>query len=339
MRLDTANRSLLALVVVSGAVLYVSVGLSACVLLGLIAYELASDGFGEVMAAQGAVLPALVFLLPVAAGVMVGLRSLYAQTRSSLRLSRRVRHVALRLPARLVRSAADAGLAGRVEVVDSDGRFSFVYGAFDPRVTVSRGLLETVSDDELAAVLAHERYHVHNLDPLKVVLARALRAAVFYLPTLRALEYRYIAGRELAADSCAVRSCGRRSLVGALIKVARGPAWPELGTAAAIGGEQLLDVRVVQLETGRQPRLGRLSRSEIAVSLLALLALAGAFAVSVLAFGGLSAVVERTMYGARLEGLDLLLAPLCVVPWVVGAWIVYRWLSARARRELETTVG
>jgi hypothetical protein len=39
---------------------------------------------------------------------------------------------------------------------------------------VSRGLKERASPGEPHAVLEHERYHVYNLDPLKVLLARGL---------------------------------------------------------------------------------------------------------------------------------------------------------------------
>lgn len=85
---------------------------------------------------------------------------------------------------------------------------SFAYGVLTPRVAVSRGLLKGVSDDELRAVLEHERYHVCNLDPLKVVLVQALSAAFFFLPALDSLRARYLAGRELAADRRAVRACG-----------------------------------------------------------------------------------------------------------------------------------
>jgi Peptidase family M48 len=41
-----------------------------------------------------------------------------------------------------------------------------------PRVVVSQGLLERLSDAELRAVLEHEGYHVANLDPLKLVVLR-----------------------------------------------------------------------------------------------------------------------------------------------------------------------
>ena len=57
-----------------------------------------------------------------------------------------------------------------------------------PRVAVSRGLVEATSADELRAVIEHERYHVRNLDPLKIVLTRSLSAALFLLPALNALR-------------------------------------------------------------------------------------------------------------------------------------------------------
>jgi Zn-dependent protease with chaperone function len=132
-------------------------------------------------------------------------------------------------------AAERAGLRGRVKLLDCDERFSFAYGALDPRVAVSRGLREAAQPDELDAALEHERYHVRNLDPLKVLLARALPATFYYAPALSALKQRYVAGRELAADRRAYRSCGRKPLAGALFKVVRGPSWPELQTAAAIG--------------------------------------------------------------------------------------------------------
>jgi beta-lactamase regulating signal transducer with metallopeptidase domain len=58
------------------------------------------------------------------------------------------------------------------------------HGVLTPRVAVSEGLVEGVSDDELRAVLEHEHYHVCNLDPLKAVLAQTLSAAFFFLPGL-----------------------------------------------------------------------------------------------------------------------------------------------------------
>lgn len=60
--------------------------------------------------------------------------------------------------------------------------FALTYGVLRPRVLASTGLAATLSDAELAAVLAHEREHLRGRDPLKKVLARAIPARHFYLP-------------------------------------------------------------------------------------------------------------------------------------------------------------
>jgi beta-lactamase regulating signal transducer with metallopeptidase domain len=215
-------------------------------------------------------------------------------------------------------------------LVDSAESFSFTYGALHPRVVVSRGLFDQASEDELRAVLAHEAYHVRNLDPLKVVLARTLPATFFYLPVLRDVRGRYVAGRELAADRRAVEACGRPPLAGALLKVVAAPRWPELRAAAAIGGTDLLDARISQLESGREPPVEGITWRAAALSVIGLVALTGAFVASVLAYGGPSAVEHAS--GVDLRPLNVLLGLLCAVPWILGGWIAYRWLTGRARR-------
>ena len=181
-------------------------------------------------------------------------------------------------------------------------------------------------------MLEHERYHVRNLDPLKVLIVRALPATFFFLPALGALRARYVAGRELAADRRAVQACGRKPLVGALLKVVRGPSWSELEVAAAIGGPELLDLRVAQLESGREPRVGMVSRTCIALSVLGGVVFAGAFLASIINFGGPSAVAQAT--GAGMSLGDVLGGVLCVVPFALVALALYRWIASRAREPL-----
>jgi Zn-dependent protease with chaperone function len=332
MRLDTGNRSFAGLLGGSLVGLWLACGAGVCVLLSLLAYRVAADGLGVLTGGERDLRPALLFLAVIGAGAVLGIVSLWRQAVCSSGLARRVRLLELPLPAALAEAAARAGLAGRLTLVDSDESFSFAHGVLTPRVVISRALVEMASPAELDAVLEHERYHVRNLDPLKVFVARALPSTFFYLPVLADLRVRYIAGRELAADRRAVEACGRKPLAGALFKVVQGPGWPELQAAAAIGGPELLDVRVAQLEHGREPPVAGLSTRAILLSLLALAVLAGAFVVSVAEFGGPSAVAEAT--GATLRPLDVLLGTLCAVPWVVGGLLAYRWLSRRAGRDL-----
>jgi Zn-dependent protease with chaperone function len=335
-RLDTANRSFAGLF---GAAVLVGMfafcGAVACVLVGLVVSRIASDGLDAFTASGDAVWPALAFIAVVAAGIVLGVWSLREQIGESRKLSRRIGALEIAVPSELADAASRTGLRGRVKLLDSEERFSFAYGALTPRVVVSRGLFEAASPAELDAVLEHERYHVRNLDPLKVVFARALPPTFFYLPALSALNMRYVAGRELAADRRALRSCGQKPLAGALLKAVRGPHWPELQGAAAIGGPDLLDARIAQLESGSEPRLGGLTSSAVFLSLAGGALLTGLFVASIVGFGGPSAVADAT--GASFTPLDIAAGALCAVPWAVGAWLGFRWLGRRTRRTLDPT--
>lgn len=332
MKLDTANRSFFGLVTLALAT-YVVVGLAACLLLALLGYRVAQDGASVLVGEVGTIWPALVVLAAIAVGALHALRSFAIQILSSRRLGRRVREMAIPLTAPLAAAIQRTRLRGRVTLIDAEQAFSFAYGALSPRVAVSRGLVEATSQEELEAVLAHERYHVRNLDPLKVVVARGLPRGFFYVPALRDFARRYVAGRELAADRLALEDHGRTALAGALLKVVGGPAWGELQAAAAIGGSDVLDARVTQLEVGREPRVAGLSLAAVLLSLLWVAVLILMVAVVVRGFGGLSAVLTAAMPGMETDASTLALMPLCLLPWVGGGLVAYRVLRLRARCE------
>jgi Zn-dependent protease with chaperone function len=333
MRLDTANRSfavIAALSLLAGMLALCAA--AGCVLLALLVSRLDEDGFAAFADDPAAVWPALVFIVIVGAGAILGMLSLRRQTRATRALAHRVDALELPLTSGLGAAACRAGLDGRVKLVDSPERFSFAYGAFAPRVAISRGLVDAAGPRELEAVLSHECYHVRNLDPLKVMLSRALPKSFYYLPVLGGLHRRYAAARELAADRRAVRAHGREPLAGALYKVIRGSGWPELGAAAAIGGPELLDARVAQLERGSEPPLSGPTWRTVVLSLLGAAILTALFVIAVAGLGGPSAISELT--GDRFTALDILGAVACAVGWFVGGWLVFRWLAARSRRPL-----
>jgi beta-lactamase regulating signal transducer with metallopeptidase domain len=171
-------------------------------------------------------------------------------------------------------------------------------------------------------VLEHERYHVENLDPLKLILAQTLAAAFFFLPSAESRRSRYVADRELAADRRAVEACGRELLASALLKVVGGPEWDEPQDVAAIGGPALLDARVAQLETNTKPELATLDLARAALSI----ASAALFAASFLAFtAGL---------GATPNAADLLDGVACAATFAASGFLASVILAVRARRPL-----
>jgi Zn-dependent protease with chaperone function len=333
MRLDQANRSFLAFVGVTmlfGATVLCGVGSS--VLIPLSLARLSHGGLARLWSDRASLLAPLALFLLIAMGLGLGVRALVRQAIATRVLSRHVRALATTPPESLAQVARQIGLAGRMVLVDAGDSFSFVYGVMTPRVVVSRGLLERATDEELRAVLEHERYHVRNIDPLKTAIVRVFSEALFILPALESLRTRYVAARELAADRRAVALCGRRPLTGALLKVVSGPDWSELGGAASITTPDLLDVRVVQLETGSEPKLQALDAKSVVLSLSGAALFAAVFLVSVSGLGGAAAVYQAT--GTGLAAATLLGTLTCTAPFAGTGLVIYSLVALRASRPL-----
>jgi Zn-dependent protease with chaperone function len=323
---DTANRAFLGLAALA-LLAYTLAGIGACALLAFVAYRVAVDGMHALSTGGLPLALALAFLALTGAGALRGLWSLRCQLNATEALADSVRAGRRPSDGRIDPIAARVGIR-RLDIVDAGEPFSFTYGSFFPRVATSRGLLDALSPGELEAVLQHERYHVKYLDPFKVLLARAISAAFFYLPILRDLRRRYVAARELAADRRAVKACGTRALAGALAKVVGSPAWADLRTAAAIGDPDLLDVRITQLETGREPPLDPVSPATLALS-----ALGGGVLLTGLGLA-VTASEEIVMPGvlpAWSMPLQLLGLGACATFWGWVSWRVARRLWRRRR--------
>lgn len=282
--------------------------------------RVATDGFGALRG--GVVLAVTLVLMLLGLGALAGAASVARQIRATRRLSDLVaRH----------RIAPPAGTPGEIEVVDYDEPFAFTFGLGQPRVAVSRGLLEQLSTDELKAVVIHERYHVQAHDPLKLVVARAAARTCFFLPAVDHLVGRYLVARELAADRRSVRNVGRPALAGALFKAVAGPAWVELGIAAPMASPDLLVARVNQLEHGSEPVLPTVPRTALAASALVLTALGGIVTavalqgdMSMMSTGRNGSLALENLTGAVAGGLA------CAAGWLWLAAAAFRRLGGRA---------
>jgi bla regulator protein blaR1 len=106
-----------------------------------------------------------------------------------------------------------------VQVIADPRPQAFCAGYLRPTVYISQGALDLLSQDELEAVLAHERYHLRVRDPLRLACGRVLSQALFFVPALRTLFGRYSDLAELNADGAAIRAGagGRAALASALL--------------------------------------------------------------------------------------------------------------------------
>jgi hypothetical protein len=116
-------------------------------------------------------------------------------------------------------------------LIDEDRPQAFCAGLLRPRVYCSTGALELLDAPELAAVLAHERHHARQHDPLRLVCGRALAAGLFFIPAVSHLVRRQHELAEISADEAAVHSAGgdRSALASAMLSFSQASGTDALG--------------------------------------------------------------------------------------------------------------
>lgn len=213
----------------------------------------------------------LLGMLPI--GVLLGVSSLVRQWWATRLLPARGAICRQHLPRQVARLTESLGLTNRVAVVRAEQPFAFCYGLLRPRICLSTGLVHLLDDQELEAVLLHEFYHLQNHDPLKIVLARTLGRAFFFLPVIDELSRRYAMARELAADRAVIGAQGHGHwLAAVLYKLITHPPPFADGPAAIVGLTTVTDLRIDHLLDGRDPEPIRFSPSAVLISTFVLLA-------------------------------------------------------------------
>jgi Zn-dependent protease with chaperone function len=106
--------------------------------------------------------------------------------------------------------------------IDTDAPVMALVGVLRPRLLITRPVLETLTDEELRASVAHELGHRRAWDNLKRLAMRASPDLLFATGSARALERRWAVASEQLADRMAGDSGRARcALASALVKVAR----------------------------------------------------------------------------------------------------------------------
>lgn len=150
-------------------------------------------------------------------------------------------------PSRLRELTVALGLEDRLNLVDAEGLFAFCHGMLRPRLVMSRGLVDALTDDELEAVLRHEAAHMHRRDPSRIVIARSLASAFAFVPLSAGLLQAYLCRREIEADRESVNAMGDvRPLAGALHRMLGSARRPDL-SSLAVGALTATDIRIDRL--------------------------------------------------------------------------------------------
>jgi hypothetical protein len=227
---------------------------------------------------------------PVGVGAAMAAVVLPVLTSRALLRARRAR--------RTIRVDPEVGWHGQVHghdlvVLPTGEPVAFSTGGRPGQVVVSRGLIQVLTDDQLAAVLRHEVAHVRHGHQRYLLLARAIEWSLGRLPFVR---------RGTAAVCCAVErwadeeaagggATGRASVQAALLRVAQVRAAPEVAAFTSPG--TLLE-RLEALDTDPAGGLAVVRRSFVYLPAVLLLLAAA------VAFGG---ILEHAWVRHLLAGL------------------------------------
>jgi len=116
------------------------------------------------------------------------------------------------------------------------------------------GLIDALEDDELAAVIAHERTHLEQLHHLVRLAFRAWHSAIPWFPIANRAERSVVTLTEMLADDGARRAVGTDALRRALVRVGdagESSSYPE-SSAGASADTAMLAARLDRLRVDRR---------------------------------------------------------------------------------------
>lgn len=175
-------------------------------------------------------------------------------------------------------------------ILDHDQAAAYCLPGRGGQVVVTTGAIAQLKVDELEAVLAHERAHLHGRHDLVVATATALRDAFGFVPLFAAAAAQVPRLVEMAADDVATRSADRASLAHALMNLASAPT-PEglLGVGGSTAAARVRRLIEPSRPFGMVYTLVGLTGVTVALALPAVLAAVPALAVASQAYCPVSA--------------------------------------------------
>jgi Peptidase family M48 len=120
----------------------------------------------------------------------------------------------------------------RVRLLDHPLAAAYCLPGVRPRIVLSQGVLDVLSPDQLAAVVAHERAHARGRHDLVIQPFRAWRQTFPFLPPAAAALSAVELLVEMLADDAARRGCAAAPLLAALDRLAAAAAPPDPRAAA-----------------------------------------------------------------------------------------------------------
>lgn len=138
-------------------------------------------------------------------------------------------------------------LTGKVVLVKNKSLFSFCSGIISPKIIITTALVKSLDDKELEAVLLHEKSHLKNLDPLKLLLGKTVSTMFFFLPVFSELHKSMQASNELIADMYTTKAQGGAVILRSALKKIIATPQVNLATVSAVANPDYLEIRFRRL--------------------------------------------------------------------------------------------
>jgi Zn-dependent protease with chaperone function len=213
-------------------------------------------------AVLGLCVPSYLWLEPHAASERIGLACLILALAGAVSWAGSLVRVTLALAASVRCSRAwqqtgrESFLPGELSkaiVIEKDAPFLVLAGVFRPRLVVSQAVLRSLSGEQLALALRHEKAHRVSRDNLKRLFLLLAPPPIPFLRAFSPLERHWARFSEWAADDDAVRGDAHcaLALAAALLRLARMGAAPRLTllNTALLAAANDLSARVDRLLT------------------------------------------------------------------------------------------
>lgn len=124
-------------------------------------------------------------------------------------------------------------MRGDIVVVDAAAPAAYCVAGRTPTIVVTSAAIDALDDDELAAVLSHERAHLRGRHAILIAVVRGLATVLPMVTLVRAAAARIPTLLEMCADDVAVRVHGRGALLAGLMAIAQANQRRAPGLAAA----------------------------------------------------------------------------------------------------------
>lgn len=141
----------------------------------------------------------------------------------------------------------------KIMVIRDTGFFALSAGYLRPRIVISTAALEMFEEDEIEAILLHERYHCIRRDNLKLFLSALLQNSFGYLPIVKPVLQYCKTWMELLADRYAMDTMKSSYHLGqVLLKLARAGIVRKRMDAVQFA-ETAMDYRMLQIAEPETP--------------------------------------------------------------------------------------